>query len=388
MCKLSKIFVVISLAVSTSACSLLFPTTRSPITGLKVYAQGEPLDTQKTVDAYFITPALIKQLSPVVPAARQNESLEQRLKSYQYRVGPGDILNITVWDHPELTTPAGSYRSAAESGSQVHANGTIFYPYVGNIAVAGLTVNQIRNKLTQRLAHYISEPQIEVNVAAYQSKKAYITGEVTTPGQQFLTNIPLTLLDAVNKAGGLSEHADWHNVTITSKGREEHVSLEALFQRGDLSQNRLLGDGDIVHVPRNDANKVFVIGEVSQPQMLKITHYGMTLTEAITASGGIDKLSADATGIFVIRGQRNNTANPKQFPPKEDSVEKIADIYQLDVTNATSYILGTEFYLKPYDVVYVTTAPITRWNRVITQVMPTISGFNSITESTLRIRNW
>ncbi|MBS6009518.1 MAG: polysaccharide biosynthesis/export family protein, partial [Haemophilus parahaemolyticus] len=297
-------------------------------------------------------------------------------------------LNVTVWDHPELTTPAGTYRSAADSGNQVHANGTIFYPYVGQVKVAGLTVNEVREKLTKQLATYIAEPQIDVTVAAYKSQKAYVTGEIKTPGQQFLTNVPLTLLDAVNKAGGLSDNADWHNVTITSKGRDEKVSLEALIERGDLTQNRLLKDGDIVHVPRNDANKVFVVGEVSKPQMLKITHYGMTLTEAIAESGGIDKLAADATGIFVIRGQRNDASLIHPTVDGANKLEKIADIYQLDLSNATSYVLGTEFYLKPYDVVYVTTAPITRWNRVITQVVPTLSGFDNLTESMLRIRNW
>lgn len=393
MYKLSKLFAVLSIVASISACSLIFPSTHSPIRGVKVHSQGEPLNAEKAVDAYLITPALVKRMAPNLAYARTNQSLEEQLKGYQYRVGPGDILNITVWDHPELTTPAGSYRSAAESGSQVHANGTIFYPYVGSISVSGLTVSQIRTKLTRRLANYISDPQIEVSVAAYQSQKTYITGQVNNPGQQYLSNIPLTLLDAINKAGGLAQDADWHNVTLTNKGREEKLSLEALIQKGDLSQNRLLEDGDIVHVPRNDANKIFVIGEVAQPQMLKITHYGMTLTEAITASGGIDKLAADATGIFVIRGQRNQTKKPHLSVPQADlenneQIEKVADIYQLDVTDATSYILGTEFYLKPYDVVYVTTAPITRWNRVITQVIPTLSGFNSITESTLRIRNW
>ena len=269
----------------------------------------------------------------------------------------------------------------------------MFYPYVGSIKVAGLTVGQIRSKLTTELANYIAEPQVEVRVASYQSQKAYITGEVKEPGQQFISNIPLTLLDAINKAGGLSDNADWNNVTITRKGKDEVVSIDALIQRGDLTQNRLLNDGDIVHIPRNDTMKVFVIGEVQQPQFLTISRNGMTLTEAIAAVGGIDKLAADATGIFVIRGEpkakkTTQNTNNKQQNNGSGNIEKVANIYQLDVTNPTSYILGTDFYLKPHDVVYVTTAPITLWNRVITQVMPTISGFNDLTEGTLRIRTW
>lgn len=387
MHKLTKTFLLSGIALSLSACSVIQPSTQSPI-GWTTKVQGEKVDVTKAIDAYHITPALVKELAPKMAMAKSNIHLDQQVKDYQYKIGIGDVLNVTVWDHPELTTPAGTYRSAADSGNQVHANGTIFYPYVGQVKVAGLTVNEVREKLTKQLATYIAEPQIDVTVAAYKSQKAYVTGEIKTPGQQFLTNVPLTLLDAVNKAGGLSDNADWHNVTITSKGRDEKVSLEALIERGDLTQNRLLKDGDIVHVPRNDANKVFVVGEVSKPQMLKITHYGMTLTEAIAESGGIDKLAADATGIFVIRGQRNDASLIHPTLDGANKLEKIADIYQLDLSNATSYVLGTEFYLKPYDVVYVTTAPTTRWNRVITQIVPTLSGFDNLTESMLRIRNW
>lgn len=385
MKKFSKSLLLMGMMLSLSSCSLLLPSSGSPMTK-KAEVVGEKVDYDKAIDAYIITPQLLKQLAPVTAPARANSGLDKAVRGYQYRVGAGDVLNVTVWDHPELTTPAGSYRSAAEAGNQVHANGTMFYPYVGAIKVAGLTTQQIRDRLTAALSNYITSPQVEVSVASFQSQKAYVTGEVKSPGQQFITNVPLTLLDAVNKAGGLSDHADWHNVKITRNGKDETVSIEALVQRGDLTQNRLLTNGDIVHIPRNDTMKVFVVGEVVQPQFLTIGRNGMTLTEAISASGGIDKLSADATGIFVIRGQRG--AHEMVQTESGEQVEKVANIYQLDVTNPTAYILGTEFYLRPHDVVYVTTAPIAKWNRVISQVIPTISGYSDITEGTLRIRTW
>ena len=184
----------------------------------------------------------------------------------------------------------------------------------------------------------------------------------------------------------MADNANWHNVTLTRNGRDEVISVEALIQRGDLTQNRLLKNGDIVHVPRNDTMKIFVVGEVVQSQLLTIGRNGMTLTEALSASGGIDKLSSDATGIFVIRGQRGKHELVQDS--NGEKIEKVANIYQLDVTNPTAYILGTEFYLQPHDVVYVTTAPVSRWNRVISQVVPTISGFNDLTEGALRIRTW
>ena len=181
----------------------------------------------------------------------------------EYRVGPRDILNITVWEHPELTIPAGEFRSADTAGTVVGEDGNIFYPYAGIIKAAGRTVEDIRDEITRKLSVYIEQVQLDVRVTSYRSQRVYVVGEVKTPGIQLVKDIPLTVLEAINGAGGLSAEADSRNITLTRDGKTYNVNLLALYEGGDLSQNVTLQQGDVLNVPDREFNKIFVLGETT-----------------------------------------------------------------------------------------------------------------------------
>lgn len=286
---------------------------------------------------------------------------QHTVTNWNYRVGSNDVLSFIIWDHPELTIPAGEYRTADTTGHRISPDGTIFFPYIGKIHVSGLTLEEIRQKLSEALANHLRNPQIDVHVAAFRSQWIKVGGEIKKPGRIPITNVPMTIMEAIYESGGITEDADLTQVHLKRDG-QTHI-LNAYTLQEDNYQEILLQNKDFIYIPDKLDNKIFVIGEVGQQNVHIMHKKRMSLADALGQSGGLDNVAADARRIYVIRSE-DETLSPK--------------VYLLDATSPDALLLSTRFQLNPLDVVYVESSLVTRWHRVISQILPTITGIKSL----------
>ena len=279
-----------------------------------------------------------------------------------YAIGSGDVLSIVVWDHPELAgnamnpgniLPDPSGANASPPGFVVDHQGRIQYPLIGMVGVEGLTEEQARALLTTRLAKYLANPNITLRVQSFRSKRVYIDGEVKSPGLQAINDIPMTLVEAINRSGGLLPSADQSRIVLERGEQRHRINLRDLVQKGINPGSVMLAPGDVVRVHSRDESKVFVSGEVLTPKALTMHDGRLTLNEALGESGGISPLSGDARQVYVVRKTSERTR-----------------VFQLDARVAGSLAMAESFELQPKDIVYVAATPLANWNRNLSLLIP------------------
>jgi polysaccharide export outer membrane protein len=214
------------------------------------------------------------------------------LAADDYIVGEEDVIKITVYDHPELTTT-----------ERVSGEGIITLPLIGEIKVAGLTTDQTAKKIAARLSEgFIVDPNVSVFVVEFRSKKTIIIGYVNRPGMYMLSG-DTTLLDLISLAGGLSKEAGGRATikrkNLGSNGGEGtiNIDLQKLIEQGDTSLNISLMDGDSVFIAK--ASVFYLTGEVKNPAAYRYED-GITLIKAITMAGGFTDKAAMGR-IRIIR---------------------------------------------------------------------------------------
>ena len=294
--------------------------------------------------------------------AQQLEELES-LELEPYRIGAGDVLNVTVWDHPELTSPSGTTLNSPEAnGRVVRTDGTFFFPYAGTTQAAGLTIDDLRRSLSSKLVKYITSPQIDVGIYRFGSQKVYLSGAFQKSAALPITTVALSLSDAIGQAGIDLANADLSSLTLTRDGQEYLLNLDAYSRAGLSLAKVILKDGDQLQLPYADRKKVYVMGEVARPQAVRFKLASISLADALLEANGISQTTSKGSAIYVLRDRAGAEAN-----------WRVVDVYSLDANSPESLVLADKFALQAGDIVYVGNAGITRWNRFISQLFPSAS---------------
>lgn len=318
----------------------------------------------------------LTEITPTLIAAQRAATRQTKLspevtallgQTEPYRIGPGDVLGITVFDHPEMvfsvvppTTVADPASVSPAPGYIVSSTGQLSFPYVGSLKVAGMTIQEMEGAVVKRLARVFRDPQISVRVEAFRSKRAYMDGEVRTPGLVLFTDIPMTLAEAINRAGGLTPNGDRSAIDLTREGKTVVIDLMAMGDAGVNPSRIPLHPGDMIYVRNRDERKVTVMGEVTQQTGVLMRNGRLSLNDALTEVGGLNLTTANPLQIYVIRNEAKGQA-----------------IFHLNSRTPTAIAMADGFALRAKDVVYVDPVPLVQWNRVLNLILPTATTATS-----------
>jgi polysaccharide export outer membrane protein len=209
----------------------------------------------------------------------------------EYLLGPGDVVKIMVYEHPDLTTIA----RTSEAGG-------ITFPLLGEVAIGGLNAKAVEAKLAELLLvrGFIKHPQVSLNIEQYGSQRISVLGQVNRPGKYAVDSPASTVVDLLSLAGGLNTNAADTIIIIKQEGGKRtkyEIDLVALFQRGDMTQNITVANGDIIFVPRMPM--FYIYGEVRTPGTYRLEK-NMTVMQAISVGGGLTTRGTER-GVAVKR---------------------------------------------------------------------------------------
>lgn len=226
-----------------------------------------------------------------------------------YLIGKGDVLEISVWGVEDMS------RSVI-----VRPDGKITLPAIGDVIAAEVSPAQLSRQLSTAMRAYIKEPIVTVSVEQIRNNRVYITGGEVS--RVFDMVKETTLLKLLSELGDLSS-IDLRKAYLSRKGKIISTDFFALYHRGDFTQEQLLEAEDIIFLPSNVLNQIYVLGAVATPQ--KIQYFeGMTVLDAILAAGGFTEFAKDDSVSLISRKKRTRKLNLESVRKGKNLVDNVA----------------------------------------------------------------
>ncbi len=278
-------------------------------------------------------------------------------------VAPGDVLKVRIFEPYDGSVFPTIQKPGADLGNQrVTDSGTIDIPYLGTVAVAGLDLTGIEQKIASQLTANgkAQDPQVIIEYVADRSNTIMVSGDVKQPGRLSILEGTRSVVDAINRVGGPTNEKAAAQLEVVVR-RNGQVILRT--QYSDLLAGRDIGvqKGDEIVVRPN--SRVFtVLGAVLKSGNVDLTKTNMTLLEALGTVGGLSDERANKTGVFVFR-----------MGDLETNPAARGRVFRLDLNQPVSIFVAQQFGIQARDVVFVTNAPLYEYNKILTAIYRTFS---------------
>ncbi len=350
---------ILALGLSMTGCAITsgLQTYDLPAEGAYQTDQGAQLN---------VVPLTQNNLPAISQSNNQNYSdLQSLFRSQQsiYRLSPGDVLSIQLWAYPEITPPIQDATNIKAVGYPIDPNGRVHLPLVGSVKVSGKTLAEVNTFLRSQFSKYLKHPDVVVRVLSYEGRRYFVNGQVLKSGQYTLNDQPISLYTALGQAGGIdTKTGDTTNIQLIRNGSTYNLNTIQLEKNGLSLHNLLIQPNDTIFVNTKQDQKLYVMGESSKSQAISLRDQGMTLSDVLGESEGINPYSASAAKIYVMRTDLNNNEST---------------IYHLNLSSIGNLALANQFQMKKNDIVYIDASGLARWQRIMNQIIPFSSALYS-----------
>lgn len=281
-----------------------------------------------------------------------------------YHLGAGDILYVNVQGNPELGSPANNNEIR---GSRIDGNGYLHLPLVGQVQVGGLTVTDAQKEIATAFSVFLKNPWVVVEVTEYGSQPVYLLGQFKNSGTYYLDR-PYTLLQGISLGGGLQDTANLRSARLIRDNKTLPVDLYSILQEGDCRMNVWLRTGDIIFVPDDKNQNVFVFGAVKRPGPVAMPNGQLFLSQAL-ASSEVNDIRGNIRYVRIIRSVSATRG-----------VLLVVDLEKIMHGEALPFPLAVG------DIVYVPRGAIGNWNEALGEILPSLQTVSAVLSPFVQIK--
>ncbi len=296
--------------------------------------------------------------------------------SNNYLIGPGDVLEVSVWEAPpamlfgtiSLDTKAmGTTTNAVAFPQQmVTPDGMISMPFAGRIAVKGRNTQQIEESIAKRLQGKANNPQVLVRVIQNNTSNVTVVGEVNQSILMPLTPKGERLLDALAAGGGVKQAVNRIAIQLSRELNTSTMALDTIIR--NPNQNIMLKPGDVVTALYQ--NQSFsILGATGKNEEIPFEAKGISLVQALARSGGLDTSRADARGVFVFRFEDAALVDGASESALLDKKGVVPVVYEIDLRDPASFFVTQNFPVQDKDVIYVSNSPAAEFQKFLRLVV-------------------